>query len=110
MLKFDTETKIMSIIAKDTGSFILTLDNYILDKGDKVYFTVNNELEQKNPKIQKVIDKFENGKAIIQLTSDDTNIDVGTYYYDVEVDTADGRVDTIMGPISLRFQEGLNFD
>ena len=31
MLKFDTETKIMSIIAKDTGSFILTLDNYILD-------------------------------------------------------------------------------
>ena len=67
MLKFDTETKIMSIIAKDTGSFILTLDNYILDKGDKVYFTVNNELEQKNPKIQKVIDKFENGKAIIQI-------------------------------------------
>ena len=32
MLKFDTETKIMSIIAKDTGSFILTLDNYILEQ------------------------------------------------------------------------------
>ena len=109
MLKFDTETKIMSIIAKDTGSFILTLDNYILDKGDKVYFTVNNKLEQKNPKIQKVIDKFENGKAVIKLTSEDTNIDVGTYYYDVEVDTADGRVDTVMGPYNFKVLGGVKF-
>lgn len=109
MLKFDTETKIMSIIAKDTGSFILTLDNYILDKGDKVYFTVNNELEQKNPKIQKVIDKFENGKAVVKLTSEDTNIAVGNYYYDVEVDTADGRVDTVMGPYKFKVLGGVKF-
>ena len=43
------ESKIGSLgeIAFEVSNYdrILTLDNYILDKGDKVYFTVNNELE-----------------------------------------------------------------
>ena len=46
MLIYDKDTKTMSIVAKDTADFVISIDNYLLDEGDRVYFTVNNELEK----------------------------------------------------------------
>lgn len=109
MLIYDKETKAMSIIAKDTGDFVVSIGNYLLADGDKVYFTVNSELEKPEPLIQKVVDTFVDNKAIIRLTTDDTDIPVGNYYYDVEVNTADGRVDTIMGPSKFKVMGGVKY-
>lgn len=109
MLIYDKETKAMSIIAKDTGDFAVSIGNYLLADGDKVYFTVNSELEKPEPLIQKVVDTFVDNKAIIRLTTDDTDIPVGNYYYDVEVNTADGRVDTIMGPSKFKVMGGVKY-
>lgn len=109
MLIFDKETKAMSIIAKDTGDFVVSIGNYLLADGDKVYFTVNSELEKPEPLIQKVVDTFVDNKAIIRLTTEDTDIPVGNYYYDVEVNTADGRVDTIMGPSKFKVMGGVKY-
>ena len=109
MVNYDLDTGAISIIAKDTGDFVISFDNYLLDEGDTVYFTVNDGLEKTNPRIQKVINEFVNNKAIIRLTSTDTNIPVGTYYYDVEVDTADGRVDTVLGPAKFKVLGGVKF-
>ncbi len=109
MIKFDTDTLTFSIVAKDTGDFVISLDNYLLDDGDNVYFTVNDELEKANPRIQKKISVFENNKAIIHLSSVDTDIPVGNYYYDVEVNTADGRVDTVLGPAKFKVLGGVKF-
>lgn len=109
MLIYDKETKAMSIIAKDTGDFVVSIGNYLLADGDKVYFTVNSELEKPEPLIQKVVDTFVDNKAIIRLTTDDTDIPVGNYYYDVEVNTADGRVDTIMGPAKFKVMGGVKY-
>ena len=109
MLNYDKDTKAMSIIAKDTGDFVISLDNYLLDEGDKVYFTVNDELEKPEPLIQKVITTFEDHKAIVRLTTADTDIPVGNYYYDVEVNTADGRVDTVMGPSKFKVVGGVKY-
>jgi hypothetical protein len=109
MLIYDKETKAMSIIAKDTGDFVVSIGNYLLADGDKVYFTVNSELEKPEPLIQKVVDTFVDNKAVIRLTTDDTDIPVGNYYYDVEVNTADGRVDTIMGPAKFKVMGGVKY-
>lgn len=109
MLIYDKETKAMSIIAKDTGDFVVSIGNYLLADGDKVYFTVNSELEKPEPLIQKVVDTFVDNKAIIRLTTTDTDIPVGNYYYDVEVNTADGRVDTIMGPSKFKVMGGVKY-
>lgn len=109
MLIYDKDTKAMSIVAKDTGDFVVAIGNYLLADGDKVYFTVNSELEKPEPFIQKVVDTFTNNKAVIRLTTEDTDIPVGTYYYDVEVNTADGRVDTIMGPAKFKVMGGVKY-
>jgi hypothetical protein len=109
MLNYDKETKAMSIIAKDTGDFVVSIDNYLLDEGDRVYFTVNDALEKDEPLIQKVITKFDNHKAIIRLTTLDTDIPVGNYYYDIEVNTVDGRVDTVIGPAKFKVLGGVKY-
>lgn len=109
MVKFDKDTNAISIVAKDTGDFVISFDDYLLDEGDVVYFTVNDELEKANPRIQKVVNEFVENKAVIRLTTTDTNIPVGTYYYDVEVNTADGRVDTVLGPAKFKVLGGVKF-
>lgn len=109
MIKYDEETKAMKVIAKDTGSFGFKLVNYLLDEGDIVYFTVNTELEDPTPKIQKVITEFQNHMAVISLSSQDTDIPVGKYYYDIQVNTADGRVDTIVGPYKFKVLGGVTY-
>ena len=109
MLIYDKDTKAMSIVAKDTGDFVVSIDNYLLAEGDRVYFTVNDELEKPEPLIQKTIDTFIDNKAVIHLTTEDTDIPVGTYYYDVEVDTADGRVDTVLGPFKFKVMGGVKY-
>lgn len=109
MLNYDKDTKALTIVAKDTGSFTLSLDNYLLGEGDKVYFTVNTELENPEPVIQKEITVFDNYCAVIALTTEDTNIAVGTYYYDIEVNTVDGRVDTVLGPAKFKVVGGVKY-
>ena len=109
MLIFDKDTKAMSIVAKDTGDFVVSIDNYLLAEGDRVYFTVNDELEKPEPLIQKTIDTFTDNKAVIRLTTEDTDVPVGTYYSDVEVDTADGRVDTVLGPFKFKVMGGVKY-
>lgn len=109
MLRYDEETQVMSIIAKDTGDFVFSLDNYLLEEGDKVYFTVNTDTEKPDPKIQVMIDEFTDGKAFVHLSSDDTNIPVGTYWYDIEINSIDGRVDTVVGPSKFKVLGGVKY-
>lgn len=109
MLNYDKDTKTLTMVAKDTGSFVLYLDNYLLDEGDKVYFTVNTELEKPEPVIQKEVTVFDNYRAVIVLTTEDTDIAVGTYYYDIEVNAADGRVDTVVGPAKFKVIGGVKY-
>lgn len=109
MLNFNNDTKQIKIIAKDTGAFVLTLDNYTLDTGDVVYFTVNDALEKERPLIQKIITSFTEHQALIMLSSRDTDLQPGDYWYDVEVDTADGRVDTVLGPAKFKVMGGVKY-
>ena len=109
MLNYNTETQTISMIAKDTGDFVISIDNYLLAEGDTVYFTVNTGLELENPLISKEIKTFTDNKAVVRLTSTDTDLSIGNYYYDVQVNTADGRVDTVLGPAKFKIMGGVKY-
>ena len=109
MLHFNPDTNKMSMIVKDTGTFTVDIENYVLDEGDEVVFTINTGRELENPIIQKRITTFNNGKAIVSLTTQDTNVEPGDYLYDIQFNSADGRVDTIVGPARFVFEGGITY-
>lgn len=109
MFVIDTDTKTMTIIKKDTASFDVALDNYQLQDGDSVTFTIASTIEQEEPILQKVITDFVDGVATVFLTKEDTDIEVGSYLYDIQVDTMDGRVDTIVGPAKFKVNGGVTY-
>lgn len=109
MLTIDKDTKAITMVAKDTGDFVLSLDNYLLADGDTVKFTVNTAVQLEKPIFQKVITEFPANKAIIHLSSADTDLAPGTYLYDIQVDAADGRVDTVVGPAKFKITGGVTF-
>ena len=109
MLNYNAETQTISMIAKDNGDFVIYLDNYLLAEGDKVFFTVNDKLEQETALISIVVSEFVDNKAVIRLSAKDTDLAPGNYYYDVQVNTADGRVDTVLGPAKFKIAGGVKF-
>jgi hypothetical protein len=109
MFIIDNDTNTMTIVKKDTASFDVALENYSLDSGDTVTFTVAKELEQETPDLQIVVADFIDGVAMVAITSEDSNLEVGTYYYDIQVNTRDGRVDTIVGPAKFKVIGGVTY-
>lgn len=109
MFSIDNDTLKMTIIKKDTASFDIALDNYELTADDTVTFTIASEVEQEEPILQKVATNFEDGVATIFLTKEDTDLEIGTYLYDIQIDTADGRTDTIVGPAKFKVSGGVTF-
>lgn len=109
MFTIDTDNYKITIVKKDTARLNLTLDNHVLQAGDTVTFTIAREKESQEPLVQKVITTFVNGIATIILNQQDTDLDKGTYFYDIQVDTADGRTDTVIGPAKFKIVEGVTF-
>ena len=109
MFTINQDTNKMTIIKKDTASFDIELDNYMFTDGDEVIFTVNTDVELEEPILQKIVSHFEDGIATVSLTTEDTDIEIGTYIYDVQVNTQDGRVDTVIGPAKFVVKGGVTF-
>ena len=117
MLNIDPKTNKITIINGDTGIIHIQIDNYQLKEGDVLTFTVKKALSNKIPDIRLVCTEDKNnpqgyftddGSCIIMLHSEDTlDKDAGSYYYDVQVNLADGRVDTIIGPSKLVINKGV---
>jgi len=97
---------IIEVIQGDTGIVGLTLDNYELKEGDKVYLTVKSSYNGKNL-VFKEVTEFTDGKAKFMLTSEDTNLNVGTYLYDIQCNLLDGRVDTVITPTKFKVLGGI---
>lgn len=109
MLSFDNETNKITMIVKDSGALTLAPDNYTFTSGDVAIFTVATKLEDEEPLIQKRITTFPENKINIALSAADTDVPVGTYYYDVQVNYADGEVDTVLGPARIQFKGGATY-
>lgn len=100
----------ITVVRKDTGTISFSVDNYKLTTGDKVYFTVATEPGLENSLFQKVVTSFSDlGIADINISSADTDLEPDTYYYDIQVNRADGQVDTVIGPAKFKVIEGVTF-
>lgn len=84
------DSKSITVIIKSNGVKVP------LVSGDIVYFSARQKPSQTTYDIQKTITSFTNGEAIITLLSVDTNIDTGTYLYDIQLSKANGEVFTII--------------
>lgn len=109
MFTIDTDTNTLTVIKKDTASLDIGFTNYVPEDGDTVTFTVAATKESQEPLIQKIVTDFPDGIATVELSSTDTDLDKGSYYYDIQVDTVDGRRDTVIGPAKFKVLEGVTY-
>ena len=104
---FSIEGNIINVTKGDTGVINLALDNYKLQEGDKVTLTVKQNINDSVYVLQKIVTEFEDGTAKIMLSSSDTNIEPIKYVYDIQVDLADGRVQTVVIPSAFKVLKGV---
>ena len=99
------------MIQGDTGSIRLKLDNYKLSSGDKVTFAMTSN-SLKRLLIEKNITEFESdGTALIILNGKDTvDIAPGSYLYEIQVITKDGRIDTVIPMTKFKIMEGMIYE
>ena len=111
MIKFNSVTLDAEMVLGDTGTFSITpkLDGETyLTTGDTVYFTVKERKKVLDPDtgqevpapalvpLSKTITEFVDGTVTIPIEpTDTTNLDNGTYIYDIKVVRGDGTTDTL---------------
>ena len=104
---FSIEGNIINVTKGDTAVINLSLDNYKLQEGDRVTLTVKANINDTVYVLQKIVTEFEEGTAKIMLSSSDTNIEPIKYTYDIQVDLADGRIQTVVTPSVFRVLKGV---
>lgn len=68
-------------------------------EGDTIYFTVKRNTNIEGKTLQKIVTEFTDGVAYINILPTDTReLRVGNYYYDIQLNRANGQVKTIIPP------------
>ena len=69
---------------------------YVPDPADKIRFAFNDELNMDDPIFTKVIP---NDTLLLKIDPEDTkSLEVGDYWYDIEITMSNGFVDTFIPP------------
>ena len=83
----------------DSESITVTCEERPFAEGDKITMTVKESEYRKEILFQKNVTEFQDGKAIIEITPEDTkNFHFAGYVYDIQLTGADGTVTTIIKP------------
>lgn len=99
---FDVTNNIITLTRGDYAEADVSLsyasgEPYALSEGEILTLTVKRKTTDFTPIFQKVIKQGD--ELVFVFTPEDTkNLDFGTYKYDVEFKTADGKPDTIITP------------
>ena len=79
--------------------------------GDTVYFTVKENVNTEQTKIQKVITTFTDGKAEIKIDPLDTKLlPYASYVYDVQINFDSGEVTTIIEPSLFKVESEVTYE
>lgn len=81
---------------KDTG------EPYVPTEGETVRFALKKNYQDEIPLILKDIPI---DTLILHLEPSDTKLDVGSYYYDIELTNSDGDVDTFIDRAKFKITE-----
>ena len=104
MIRGDTET--IKVSCKDTNGVDVSFEY-----GDTLYFTVKQSTTMDKKEIQKVITEFQDGIAYINISHDDTKfMSVRSYYYDIQLTSADGTVKTIIPPSTFTVKGEVTYE
>ena len=106
MIRGDSESITVACYEKSGGGERAFMP---LEDGDTVYFTVRPDAE--SPVVlQKMIEDFPEGKAVIALDPEDTaDLDFGDYVYDVQLTRANDTVTTLIEPSRFRLEEEVTY-
>ena len=105
----------IKMVQGDTGCIRLKINNYPLSEGDEVIFglalkPLPQAIKQSNDLlIRKTVTDFdEEGCAHIFIEGEDTlDLEPGVYLYEIQVNTKDGRIDTVVNATKLTILEGI---
>ena len=92
MIRGDSET--IKVSCKDAQGVDVPLED-----GDTLYFTVKKSTNTEEKILQKIVTEFTDGVALITIFPKDTReLKIGSYYYDIQLNRANGQVKTIIPP------------
>lgn len=98
MTRGDTETLKITVFRDD--------EEYTLQEGDKLVFTLKQNTYTKNILLQKLFVDNE-----IRIEHEDTkDLNYGTYYFDVQLTFANGDVQTVIKPSKFILTDEVNYD
>ena len=104
MIRGDTEA--IKVSCKDAQGVGVPLED-----GDTLYFTVKYSVGKEEKKIQKVITEFPDGIAYINISPDDTKLmSFRSYYYDIQLNRANGQVKTIIPPSKFTINAEVTYE
>lgn len=104
MVRGDTEN-IFIAFTNETGTPIPFVT------GDTIYFTVKKSVDTTEKVMQKIITEFQDGKAVVGISHNDTkDLDYGCYYYDIQYTMLDGTVKTIIPPSKFQLKGEITFE
>ena len=107
--------KNMSMIRGDTEAINVSLTEDGVARpfvsGDTVYFTIKKYASETEKILQKVIETFTDGKALISILPADTALlKVMPYVYDVQIVFADGTKKTVVGPATFEITAEVTYE
>lgn len=106
----------ISMIRGDSETITISLQddkkNHVpFVEGDLIYFTVKETVYTASKVLQKVITEFQDGRAIIEISPKDTkNIKFKEYVYDIQLNSADGAVTTIIKPSKFKIDGEVTYE
>lgn len=104
---FNIEGNSITITAGDSAIITVAIEGYELVTGDTLSMSVKKNINDPEYVFQKMVEDFEEGKAKIYLTPEDTIRLNGKYVYDIQVDLLDNRVQTIVPPSTFKVVKGV---
>lgn len=100
----------LSMTRGDSESLTVSCGVVPFADGDSVEFTVRRYASSDRKLIYKRVTEFEDGKAVIAITPEDTaGLEFGPKIYDIQLTRADGTVTTIIKPHTFHITEEVSY-
>jgi hypothetical protein len=104
MTRGDSETITVSCV-NSNGEAVTFVE------GDLIYFTIKKSISATDKVLQKIIEEFTDGTAVISIEHEDTaDIEPGVYMYDIQYTDQFGKVSTIIKPSRFKIEGDVTYE